>query len=224
MRDHRGGGKTLSQLTSEDTLYFMAHGHRELPLFVLNQCTVNNEPKKRRYWSAAEIAALLQSDGLPKSHRNIHMLTCHAGESVASLKQAEARLSLFAKFRAAVAKKEDVTLIKAQYSELINNAAPSHYQSETQTFPLAAQLYRELYQRGYQNLRMIAYKAAVSFIFGTPMPGQTEPEIHLTLPSGDDVPVRSFPNYAMVISKPLFKKLGWKLEAKDGTPNMLSCW
>ena len=101
--------------------------------------------------------------------------------------------------------------------------APSHYTNDGQTFPMGAQLFRELSLRGYNNLRIISYKAPVATYFGVPSIDEPEMEINLELKYKEWTPLAKCPTAIMVITKALFKRFGWKLKREE-QPTMLSCW
>lgn len=223
MTGHYGGQKTLGGVGANDTLYLLMHGHGSMPLFTQRECVVDGEAGRAHYWSAEEMAALLESDGLPKTHRDINMLVCHAGESVGDLAMAKELLAIQAKVPAVRKDKVEMAALNKKYKALAAQMAPSHYTNDGQTFPMGAQLFRALSLRGYNNLRIISYKAPVATYFGTPSIDQPEMEINLELAYKEWTPLAKCPAAIMVITKALFKRFGWKLKREE-QPTMLSCW
>ena len=108
-------------------MYLLMHGHGSMPLFTQRKCVVDGEADRAHFWSAEEMAALLESDGLPKTHRDINMLVCHAGESVGDLAMAKELLAIQAKVPAVRKDKVEMAALNKQYKALAAQMAPSHY-------------------------------------------------------------------------------------------------
>lgn len=224
MIDHYGGQNTLGQVADGDTLFIMVHGSSEMPLLTCRKCVVDNKVGQRRYWSAAQMAALLKSDGLPLTHRDLNMLVCHAGESVGDLSIVKQRLAIQERVPAARNNAVEMKRLTKLYADLAPLTATSHFTNYGQTFPMGAQLFRELFLLGYNNLRITSYKAPVAQYFGMPSIGQKDFEVNLVVPGiHDPVEMSKCPHLVTVITKALFKRFGWKLSQAE-KPQMLSCW
>lgn len=223
MTGHYGGQKTLGGVGANDTLYLLMHGHGTMPLFTQRKCVVDGEANRPHFWSAEEMAALLESDGLPKTHRDINMLVCHAGESLGDRAIANQLLAIQAKVPAVRKNAVEMAALSNKYATLAAKMVPSGYSNAGQTFPMGAQLFRELSIRGYNNLRIVSYKAPVATYFGTPSIDHPDMEINLELKPKEWTPLAKCPAAITVITKALFKRFGWKLKQEE-KPTMLSCW
>ena len=207
-------------------LYLLAHGHGELPLFAANQVVVDGSAdRKRFYWSADEMASQLQSEGLTPALQNLHLLVCHAGESGATIDQATQLSPLFESSKKAQGREREA--LDKRYAKLVQNwQPPQHYASDRQVMPLAAQLYRELYSRGFTALTITAYKAPMS---ESVAPRTDSHPVFVPLLDLRGVGekrwerVEGHESYKMIISAKLFRLLGWELDPNKSS-DRLSCW
>jgi hypothetical protein len=149
-----GGKKELGGFNpAACTLYILAHGHGQMPVF---KCGDDR-------WTATQLVALLQSDLLPKDWRKIELLVCHAGESVNSRKignellrlRARADIPIIGRFlKNSAQKKFEKTAKKGQ--------KPSPFTSKNQLLPLAAQFAYALKVAGYTDFSVTSYGAPVA--------------------------------------------------------------
>jgi hypothetical protein len=108
-RAFQGGQGGLGQFSSKAKMYILCHGHSRLPLF-------STEGGK---WTAAQVAQMLLDDGMNKDQRDIELLVCHAGESVNSIKGAEALSPIREKAMAVKDKKpEEFKKLQEKYMEM----------------------------------------------------------------------------------------------------------
>lgn len=174
-----GGGKPtdLGKFSPNATLYILAHGHSEMPIFKIGSGK----------WTADQLAELLMKDGLRIDQKNIVMLVCHAGESVntkaagnamwavqqqfAVLSAAEMKnvpvLAGAVKTQAAIeARKKVLTGKYAQIKAGPNYHGPQLFEKaenpEKLLLPMAAQLSAALKARGYDSFMLTSFKAPVN--------------------------------------------------------------
>ena len=141
-------------------LYILAHGHEQMPVFSIKPHT----------WTPKELVALLYSDGLPTTWREIELLVCFAGASVNTTKIGDKLLGIrqnMLDLRAQgvdreapqikqLSKKFDVVAAKGQ--------DPSQFTSDAQLVPLAGQFVQALknHTPPYTHFRVISYAARVA--------------------------------------------------------------
>jgi hypothetical protein len=154
-----GEGGALNQLVATAKLYLVAHSHDEQSKF---------EVDKTR-WTADEMAALLESDRLPKNHRDIELLVCDAGLSTVTEALVGRFRRISAKHRAAAARGDTAAMasLDAQYKALFDKRweGVAEYKYNWQMLPLAAQFVWAMHERGYRDLTVTCYKAEVSAYF-----------------------------------------------------------
>ncbi|MEE2789023.1 MAG: hypothetical protein VX589_16930 [Myxococcota bacterium] len=215
------GDAKFAQVTSADTVWMLCHGHEHQPLFILPRSASG-----RKSWTAAEMATQFIDEGLdPIRTQNMVLLVCHAGESVGEIKEVERLMVLNARARTARADEDEKTyqkLLKAYTALVKKTEPPKHYTRAEQVFPLGAQLYRELYSRGFMNLRMKTFKAAVAkYWCGI---GKFEPRLDMRMHGGTwGETLSAHPDYVMVLTAALFKRLGWSLRTND-VRQPIACW
>jgi len=217
-----GGERTLNQVSSSDRLYLLCHGHGEMPVFCLTKIPESGT----KSWTAGEMADLLVSDRLSKQIKEMQLLVCHAGESVADIKEAQFLLNLRVRAKEANEQhnKKLYEKLRKQYDSFVKKKTPPKpFISEKQAFPLAAQLYRELYHRGFKKLRITSYKAPVAqYIPAAKKPFR--PELDLTSKGGNwGESLDKHPDYVALYTAALFRRLGWSLNPKD-IKQPQSCW
>ena len=160
-RYYEGYMKELHFVDKAEKLYIICHGHALLPLFTT---TV-------RSWTAAEMAELIERDQLSKEHQVIELLVCHAGESITSVSNSKERFKI--RDQALALKKAGKT---AEFEAMQNKfkaiekdyrafEARASAKSDEQLLPMSAQLINELKNRGYKNMRIISYGAAIAQYF-----------------------------------------------------------
>lgn len=233
-----GKKKMLQRVSPLDRLYLLCHGHKHMPLFSLTDIRPGHKGKKPyeiaqilksdpKSWTAEEMALLLVSDGLPKTTKEMELLVCHAGQSVADIKDAKALLKIRMRKRAMQAKgkydKGSDEYLGRQFDSIVKMKTPArHYVSDKQAFPLAAQLFRELYSRGFTRLRITSYKAPVDQYISPKKPFR--PLLDLRSEGGKtQASLDDNPQYIAVYTAALFRRLGWSLDPKD-MKQPLSCW
>ena len=153
-----GGDGTLDAVSANVKVYLAVHSHYELSVF----------DAAGQKWTAKQMAALMESDGLPKEHVNLVMMVCNAGLALNSKKSQQAMADIRARYVQAVESNDQQAIAKAQrdWAAAEKKAAkPSEYDNAKQTLPLVCELVDELKKRGYYALRVTAYKAPVAFIF-----------------------------------------------------------
>lgn len=138
-------------------LYIICHGHQDMPMF-----TVGSEK-----WTAKEMADLLESSGLKKTHREIVMLICHAGQTLGDKSVINQRISLqksYDKVKNSTsgkdATKKAATIQK--FDQLKSQASPTTFTSEDQVLPMVSQLIDALKTKKYEFIRMQAFLGPVS--------------------------------------------------------------
>ncbi len=155
---HVGGGRSLGNLDVHKKLYLLCHGHGAMPLFVTGAGS----------WTAAQLANLMVTDGLKLTHREIEMLVCHAGESITSIAASEQRMAVYHQFRKAKSNDDQKSMahLRSKFEKLLpKGPRPSVFSHASQVIPMCAQLVDELKKCGFTNVRITAYKAAVSQAF-----------------------------------------------------------
>jgi hypothetical protein len=155
---HVGGGRSLGNLDEKKKLYLLCHGHGAMPLF----CT------KAGRWTAAQLADLMMTDGLKAGHREIEMLVCHAGESITTNDASEQRMAIYHQHAQAKAQGNNAAMqkLEAKFMKVVaQGPGPAVFSHADQVIPLCAQFIDALKQRGLTNIRVTAYKAAVSQAF-----------------------------------------------------------
>jgi len=147
-------GTTLQGLGNDDTLYLLAHGHSQMPLF-----TVSGGGK----WTASQMVDRLVGAKLNKGHQQIVMLVCHAGQSLGDQSVIDKRLKLSSQINSVVNHKalpfrtEARQRITEKFNELKRQASPTQFTSESQVLPLICQFIDELKSRGYRRIRVRGY-------------------------------------------------------------------
>lgn len=137
-------------------LYIICHGHEEMPMF-----TVGSQK-----WTAKEMADLLESSGLKKSHREIVMLVCHAGQTLGSksvISQRTGLQSTYDKVKNS-SKKKDINTkenIIEKFDQLKSQASPTTFTSKEQVLPMVSQLIDALKAKKYEFIRMQAFLGPV---------------------------------------------------------------
>lgn len=184
---HVGLGRSLNKVDVRDKLYLLCHGHSQLPLF---STTVGK-------WSADELADRMVSDGLKTTLREIEMLVCHAGESITTKSAAKERMTLYHRFLGAKTKNDQKAMnkIAKKFDSVVSKGPkPSFFTHENQVVPLCAQFVQSLKNRGFQYIRVTAYKCPVAQYFG-------DGKVHLDLKTKGGawgVEADSVPEYRVV--------------------------
>jgi hypothetical protein len=152
-RPFEGGKKQLGSLSPASKLYVICHGHSEMPLFKTGTGS----------WTAAQLAGLMESDGLRKDHRVIELLVCHAGASVTSISAGQHRLALRAKAQKAqkAGRTRRVEKLKAEYGK-VRGPGPAEYSNVKQILPMCAQFIDALKKNKYSYIRVISYACPVA--------------------------------------------------------------
>jgi hypothetical protein len=153
-----GGAGGLDAFESTGTLFILAHGNEQIPVFMSN----------KRSFTAPKLAEMLELDGLAKDWREIELLVCHAGESVNSAKVGNQLLDLRGKSLQA---QEQGDMKNAnKFRQAFGNVAkksqpPTPFTRKDQLLPLAALFTQALKERGYTNFRLTSYAAPVAQYF-----------------------------------------------------------
>ena len=151
-------GNTVALGTVDATakLYIICHGHQDMPYFTVG----------KQRWTAKEMAELLEGSGLKKTHREIVMLICHAGQSLgneAVINQRVALQSTYDKVKNATTGKDAIkkadTLHK--FAELKDQASPTNFTNKEQVLPMICQLIDALKAKKYDFIRMQAFLGPV---------------------------------------------------------------
>jgi len=152
-------GKTLELGTVDANakLYIICHGHQDMPLF-----TVGTER-----WTAKQMADLLESSGLKKTHREIVMLVCHAGQTLGNAAVINQRVGLqstYDKVKNATSGKNAAKKADAinKFAELKDQASPTNFTNKDQVLPIVCQLIDALKAKKYEFIRMQAFLGAVN--------------------------------------------------------------
>jgi len=151
-----GQTNDLGTVDPQAKLYIICHGHKETPMF-----TVGEEK-----WTAEQMADLLESSGLKKTHREIVMLVCHAAQSLGDKAVINQRVQLQAEYtkvkhatsRSGLLKKAD-TITK--FSELQSEASPTTFTKGSQVLPMVSQLIDALKAKKYDFIRFQAFLGPV---------------------------------------------------------------
>jgi hypothetical protein len=152
-----GNTVALGTVDPMEKLYIICHGHQDMPVFTV--------AKER--WTAQQMADLLESSGLKKTHREIVMLVCHAGQTLGDKSVINQRLALqetYDKVRNStsgkdVAKKEKVI---NKFADLKDQASPTTFTHKDQVLPMICQLIDALKAKKYEFIRMQAFLGPVS--------------------------------------------------------------
>jgi hypothetical protein len=169
-----GGRKQLGAFepSSDFKLYIMVHGHAQMPMFTCNG----------KYWNATQLVALLKSDGLKTTWRDIELLVCHAGQSVNKVKIGTKLVTILRESQAlhswqANQEARGITFGSEQTSKSIERVEtkfketaakgkePGAYTSKSQLLPMAGQFAQALKSAGYTHFRVISWAAAISMDF-----------------------------------------------------------
>lgn len=173
---HWQGGDSptdLRKFSPNATLYILAHGHSQMPVFTI----------AKKQWTADQLAARLVKDGLRIDQNNIVMLVCHAGESVNTKAAGEALWKLQQKNNALKAAlnaipETDVrtrarieaqkAVVAERFGAVLEGPHHQHatlYESARNQadllLPMAAQLSAAFKIRGFDNFMLTSYKAPV---------------------------------------------------------------
>lgn len=153
-----GGLKELGDLTPKAKIFLFIHGHDSLPIFT-------NETGKS--WTAAEMAAYIEKDGLNKDHLQLEMLVCNAGISLNTDTIAEQLKQLQAEYKEAQKNGDEkkVKKITLAFQILEENSKPSKEWEKGQILPLAAEFVKELSALGYTKLTITCYQAPIVVSF-----------------------------------------------------------
>jgi len=151
-------GNTVALGTVDPTakLYIICHGHQDMPRF-----TVGKEK-----WTAQEMADLLENSGLKKTHREIVMLVCHAGQTLGKQSVINQRLgiqSTYTKVKGSTGKIGKMREQRAinQFNELKDQASPTDFTNKDQVLPMICQLIDALKAKKYNFIRMQAFLGPV---------------------------------------------------------------
>ena len=152
-----GNTVALGTVDSTAKLYIICHGHQDMPMFTVG--------KER--WTAKEMADLLESSGLKKTHREIVMLVCHAGQSLGDksvINQRVALQSTYDKVKNASSGKDAIKKAETinKFAELKDQAAPTTFTSNEQVLPMICQLIDALKAKKYDFIRMQAFLGPVN--------------------------------------------------------------
>lgn len=138
-------------------LYIICHGHEEMPMFTVGS----------KRWSAKEMADLLESSGLKKSHREIVMLVCHAGQTLGDKSVISQRVGLqstYDKVKNSTSKKGLTKKSQTinEFAKLKDQASPTTFTSTNQVLPMVSQLIDALKVKKYDFIRMQAFLGPVN--------------------------------------------------------------
>lgn len=152
-----GNTVALGTVDANAKLYIICHGHEEMPYFTVG--------KSR--WTAKEMADLLESSGLKKTHREIVMLVCHAGQSLgdkAVINQRVALQSTYDKVKNATSKKDLIKKTETlhKFDQLKDQASPTNFTNKEQVLPMICQLIDALKAKKYDFIRMQAFLGPVN--------------------------------------------------------------
>jgi len=156
-------------------LYIICHGSDDQPLFSVGE----------EKWTAKQMADLLESSGLKKTHREIVMLVCHAAQSLGDKAVINKRVKLqaeYSKVKNATSKRD---LLKKKstinaFSDLQSEASPTTFTESSQVLPMVSQLIDALKAKKYDFIRFQAFlgpvKANLSNGIQVEISGRYEPE------------------------------------------------
>ena len=152
-----GNTVALGTVDSTAKLYIICHGHEDMPLF-----TVGKEK-----WTAQQMADLLESSGLKKTHREIVMLVCHAGQTLGSeavINQRVGLQSTYDKVKHGTSKKDALKKAETlhEFAELQDQASPTTFTDKDQVLPMVSQLIDALKAKKYDFIRMQAFLGPVN--------------------------------------------------------------
>ncbi|MEL6330880.1 MAG: hypothetical protein AAFR38_14615 [Planctomycetota bacterium] len=152
-----GGKKQLGGFGPHGKLYILSHGHAQMPVFTTEKGS----------WTAEQLAALLEADGLAKDQREIELLVCHAGESVNSKAVGGKLMAVSQSYQDAKAANASVDSapFKKKYDKInAKSTQPTFFESEPERLlvPLSAQLADALKKKHFTNFRVTAYKCPVA--------------------------------------------------------------
>jgi hypothetical protein len=152
-----GGTGQLGSIKVTDRLTILCHGHGKLPLFVTHAGR----------WTAAQLAQLLVNDHLALAHREIELWVCHAGESIGTKQVVDKRFKQRDKLKQKVQQgKMSEKEASAKWDEFAQKGgAPKDFLTEQQVLPLAAEFTQAMKDRGFDYIRVIAYRSAVAQIY-----------------------------------------------------------
>ncbi|HVZ43848.1 MAG TPA: hypothetical protein VHA82_08560 [Ramlibacter sp.] len=194
----------LSQFSINSTIYLLAHGHGQMPVFMID----------KQHFTPEQFVELLIKDKLRREHRNFTMLVCHAGESVNTKAAGNALWAIQQKNNALKAQIEtlsaisgaaestkaaaQITLLEGEKRKVAAEwgtviAGPAHRHAEMfesfeqarmteQLLPLAAQLSAAMKHRGFSNFALRSFKAPVR---NSPTNGQICLDLEYARSKGD---------------------------------------
>ncbi|MBD2206939.1 hypothetical protein H6G33_31180 [Calothrix sp. FACHB-1219] len=166
----------LKNLSPYVTVYLIAHGHSELPIFIIKgQEIVEGEKIDRGSFTPTELAEWIERDGLRKDHRFLDLIVCYAALSVGKkdiLKKREALQKKWNKIKDSAISVEEKDAIKKKIDKEWKSFddKPSDFTTPDQILPMVAQLTDALKKRGYTNIQITGYEGAVSQHFGEKNP------------------------------------------------------
>lgn len=171
-RVHAGGDRSLWSLDPTKKLYVVAHGNGAVPV-----CSTTAGS-----WTGEQLANRMWTDGLRRVHREIEVLICYAGFSVARHENLEQRMTLYGKFRHAISQGDTSSekVYRRKLKALAANDVPL-FTDGTQVLPFCAQFIDALKRLGCTNVRVTAYKGAVETTFDSTF------KIRLQGRGGDDI-------------------------------------
>lgn len=152
-----GNTVALGTVDANAKLYIICHGHQDMPMFTVG----------KKNWTAKQMADLLESSGLKKTHREIVMLVCHAGQTLGDKSVINQRLALQSTYdkvknatsgKAAAKKEETIN----KFSELNDQASPTNFTNKDQVLPMVSQLIDALKAKKYDFIRMQAFLGPVN--------------------------------------------------------------
>lgn len=147
----------LGTVDANAKLYMICHGHEDMPLF-----TVGKEK-----WTAKEMANLLESSGLKKTHREIVMLVCHAGQTLGDKAIINKRIGVqkdYDKVKNKTGNKSETKKENCvnEFNKLKSETSPTDFNSAGQILPMVSQLIDALKAKKYDFIRFQAFMGPVN--------------------------------------------------------------